>query len=201
MSDKPGYHHGDLRRALLDAAELVLAERGVGGFTLRECARRAGVSHAAPAHHFGDVTGLLTALAALGFETLAAEMREARAGVTDPGERLRAIARGYVAFARHHPQRFRLTFSRSRLNGDDPVYQAAAGAAFAELEAAIRLVHGAPEAPLEGDLRAALTQAWSVVHGFAHLLLEGHVAHMTDGEAGVEPLLEGVIAPIGRPRA
>jgi AcrR family transcriptional regulator len=192
---RDAYHHGDLRRALLDAAELVLAERGVSGFTLRECARRAGVSHAAPAHHFGDVTGLLTALAALGFTTLTACMREARAGVEEPRERLRAIARGYVAFARRHPERFRLTFSRSRLNGDDPAYQAAAEEAFGELEAAIRLVHGLPDAPLEGALRASLTKAWAVVHGFAHLLLEGHFAHMTGGdEAAVERLLAGVVA-------
>lgn len=195
--NREAYHHGDLRRALLAAAEAVLAERGVGGFTLRECARRAGVSHAAPAHHFRDVTGLLTALAALGFETLTDCMREARAGVDEPRERLRAIARGYVTFARRHPERFRLTFSRSRLNGADPAYHAAAEAAFAELETAIRLVREAPDAPLEGDLRAALTRAWAVVHGFSHLLLEGHFAGMTgDDEAAVDRLLEGVIAAI-----
>lgn len=192
---REAYHHGDLRRALLEAAELVLAERGVAGFTLRECARRAGVSHAAPAHHFRDARGLLTALAALGFATLTACMREARAGIDDPRERLRAIARGYVAFARRHPDRFRLTFSRSRLDGDDPAYQAASEEAFGELEAAIRLVHAAPDAPLEGPLRASLTQAWAVVHGFAYLLLEGHMAHLAgDDERAVDRLLESVVA-------
>ena len=60
-SARGGYHHGDLRQAMITAAEAVLAEKGLAGFTLRECARRAGVSPAAPAHHFGNLTGLLTA--------------------------------------------------------------------------------------------------------------------------------------------
>ena len=64
MPPKSAYHHGDLRTALLDAGDTVLAEHGLRGFTLRECARRAGVSHAAPKHHFSDVRGFLTAIAA-----------------------------------------------------------------------------------------------------------------------------------------
>ncbi|WP_291820351.1 helix-turn-helix domain-containing protein, partial [Bosea sp. (in: a-proteobacteria)] len=76
---RDGYHHGDLRQAMIDAAEAVLAERGVGGFTLRECARRAGVSAAAPAHHFGNLAGLLTAVATLGFDGLSDAMDAAAA--------------------------------------------------------------------------------------------------------------------------
>ena len=198
------YHHGDLRKALLEAAEAVLAERGVEGFTLRECARRAGVSHAAPAHHFGDVTGLLTALAALGFETLTASMREARAGVEDPRERLRAIGRGYVAFARRYPERFRLVFNWHRLNHDDPALSEAGGAAFAELETAVRLVTGKPDGPLEGELRVGVVNAWSAVHGFSHLLLQGQFDLLLagGGEAALDALLKGVLdsfAPSGRP--
>ena len=190
------YHHGDLRRALLAAAEMVLAERGVEGFTLRECARRAGVSHAAPAHHFGDVTGLLTALAALGFETLTAAMREARAGIEDPTERLRAIGRGYVTFARGYPERFRLTFDWHRLNHEDPALRAAGGAAFAELEMAIRHVAGLSDEPLEGELLADLVHAWSLVHGFSHLLLAGQLDHAGAGERAIADLLESVIGRI-----
>ncbi|HEV2560344.1 MAG TPA: TetR/AcrR family transcriptional regulator [Microvirga sp.] len=193
------YHHGDLRRALLAAAEGVLAERGVEGFTLRECARRAGVSHAAPAHHFGDVTGLLTALAALGFETLTAAMREARAGIEDPAERLRAIGHGYVAFARAYPERFRLAFSWHRLNHSDPALHAAGEAAFAELETAIRLAAGRASEPLEGELLAELVHAWSVVHGFSHLLLAGQLNHTiaAEGETALASLLEGVVRRLG----
>ncbi|WP_162299265.1 TetR/AcrR family transcriptional regulator [Microvirga ossetica] len=195
-SKPSAYHHGDLRRALLASAEMVLAERGVEGFTLRECARRAGVSHAAPAHHFGDVTGLLTALAALGFETLTAAMREARVGIENPTERLRAIGRGYVAFARDYPERFRLTFDWHRLNHEDPVLRAAGEAAFGELETAIRLVAGAADEPLEGDLLADLVHTWSLVHGFSHLLLAGQLDHTGAGERAITDLLESVIRRI-----
>jgi AcrR family transcriptional regulator len=195
---KTGYHHGDLRNALLAAAEVVLAERGVEGFTLRECARRAGVSHAAPAHHFGDVTGLLTAVAVLGFETLTQFMRQARAGIEDPVARLRAIGRGYVAFAREYPERFRLAFGRHRLNPEDPALQAAGREAFAELETTIRLIARAGDEPLSGDLLAALMHAWSVVHGYAHLLLAGQFdfVMLEQGDEAVDTLLESVLARI-----
>jgi AcrR family transcriptional regulator len=200
-SDRGRYHHGDLRAALLAAAEVVLAERGVEGFTLRECARRAGVSHAAPAHHFGDVTGLLTAVATLGFKTLTEFMRQARAGIDDPEGRLKAIGRGYVAFARLHPARFHLSFGRHRLNVDDPLLQAAGHAAFSELETAIHLVNGAGATPLsKGDLDALL-HAWSAVHGFAHLLLAGQLDGLVGGGAddGIDAALEGVLARMVRP--
>lgn len=192
----PAYHHGDLHRALLEAAEIVLSERGVAGFTLRECARRAGVSHAAPAHHFGDVSGLLTALAALSFETLTASMREARAGIEEPRERLQAIGRGYVAFARNYPERFRLVFDWHRLNHADPALHHAGQAAFSELETAIRLATGAADQPLEGELLAELVHAWSLVHGFAHLFLAGQLGQAIEGggEMALTSLLEGVMA-------
>jgi AcrR family transcriptional regulator len=191
-SGASAYHHGDLRRALLTAAEAVLAERGIEGFTLRECARRAGVSHAAPAHHFGDVTGLLTAVAALGFETLAASMQAARAGIEDPAERLQAIGRGYVTFAREYPERFRLAFSWHRLNHEDPALRAAGEVAFGELETAIRLATGLGDVPLAGELRAELVHAWSLVHGFAHLLLARQFGDTED--AALRQLLDGVLA-------
>ncbi|MBP0577839.1 TetR/AcrR family transcriptional regulator [Labrys sp. LIt4] len=196
QAQKGSYHHGDLRAALLAAAELVLAERGVEGFTLRECARRAGVSHAAPAHHFGDVAGLLTAVAALGFETLTRFMREARAGIEEPQARLRAIGRGYVAFARQYPERFRLAFNRHRLNGEDPALRAAGQEAFAELETAIRLVTKAGDGPLASDQLHVLLHTWSVVHGYAHLLLAGQLDKPLEGEGdgAVEAALAGVLA-------
>jgi AcrR family transcriptional regulator len=186
------YHHGDLRSALLGAAEAVLAERGVEGFTLRECARRAGVSHAAPAHHFGDVTGLLTALATLAFETFAASMREARAGRDAPADRLRAIGEGYLAFARRHPARFRLMFRRERLDRADARYRAAASAAFAELETAVRLAAEAPpKAPLDDAAMAALIHAWALVHGLSELLLNGQL----EGVVGDDERLRLTLVP------
>lgn len=169
------YHHGDLQRALIAAAEAILIERGVEGFTLREAARRAGVSAAAPAHHFGSAAGLLTEVALLGFETLARFLREgAAAGGTDPAARLREQGIGYVRFARAHPARFLLMFRKDRLNWEDGRLRAAGQAAFAELEDAVRAYRGiAAGGPLDRTALTTVLAAWSVVHGFSHLALDG----------------------------
>src|SRR5688572_4310334 len=102
------YHHGDLRRALVEATEALLAEKGPEAFSLREVARRAGVSPAAPAHHFGDAGGLLAAVATAGFDGLAAALTAGEAkGGADPRRRLREQGVAYVEFALGHPGRFR----------------------------------------------------------------------------------------------
>ena len=96
---KPSYHHGNLREALLDAVGEILLEKGVGGVSLREAARRAGVSHSAPAHHFGDKLGMLTAFAIRGFELFGASMRKAIASASDPIEQINAMGLAYIRFA------------------------------------------------------------------------------------------------------
>src|SRR5512143_2081605 len=107
------YHHRGLRDALIASGRALLEEKGLRGFTLRECARRAEVSHAAPAHHFASINDLLAEIATLGFgelaETMAAEAR--RAG-SDPAARLVGQGVGYMAFAAAHPMLFRLMFNR-----------------------------------------------------------------------------------------
>jgi AcrR family transcriptional regulator len=109
------YHHGSLREAMLRAAESILERDGIRGLTLRAAAREAGVSHAAPKNHFGDVMGLLSDLAAVGFARFRAAM-EAHIRKTDPAPaRLEAIGRGYVTFARTHPDLFLLMFRSERL--------------------------------------------------------------------------------------
>src|SRR4051812_26394436 len=98
------YHHGDLKNALIQAAQALLAERGADDFSLREVARRAGVSPAAPAHHFGDAQGLLTAVATLAFEELTQVLRAGHArGGDDPQLALREQGVEYVQFALRHP--------------------------------------------------------------------------------------------------
>jgi len=189
------YHHGDLQRALIEAAETILTERGVEGFTLREAARRAGVSAAAPAHHFGSAAGLLTEVALLGFETLARFLRDGAAtGGTDPVARLHGQGLGYVRFARAHPARFLLMFRKDRLNWEDGRLRAAGQAAFAELEDAVRAYRGiAAGRPLD---RAALTTvlaAWSVVHGFAHLALDGKFDGIGEAAPGTGPLDDTIL--------
>src|SRR3954452_17917444 len=107
------YHHGSLREAMLRAAESIMERDGIGGLTLRAAAREAGVSHAAPKNHFGDVMGLLSDLAAVGFGRFRAAM-EAQIRKSDPAPaRLAAIGRGYVTFARTYPDLFFLLFRAS----------------------------------------------------------------------------------------
>lgn len=155
------YHHGNLREALLDAAEALLSKRGIEGLTLREVARRAGVSHGAPYHHFTSRDALLAALAERGFTDLGRAM-QAAAGVT-PRDRLVAICEAYVAFAAVHPTRFRLMFGPLLASKAlHPGLQAAAEHSFFALLEAARAVSPTEAMPL------ALA-GWSMAHGLAHL--------------------------------
>ena len=165
-----GYHHGDLRAALITAAEEVLTERGIEGLTLRECARRAGVSHGAPAHHFGDINGLLDAVGQYAAAKLDERMAQfqARAGnAATPAARLMASGLGYIDFAMEHAGLFCLAH---RGTGET---KGAGSNAFARLEAGLRetMPHMA-NSPREAFLPQMLMR-WSVVHGFSTLMLEG----------------------------
>ena len=156
-----GYHHGDLRRTLLDEAVRVVEEVGPDSLSLRELARRAGVSHAAPAHHFGDRRGLLTALAAEGLCMLADEVRAATMGGFDEA----AVA--YVRFARRRPGHYAVMYRAELL------HQGSADLIEARAASADALRAGVESIP--ADRRAHLTPqesayvAWSLVHGLATL--------------------------------
>ena len=161
------YHHGDLRAALLAAAEEELAERGVEAFSLRQVARRAGVSHAAPAHHFGDTRGLLTALAADGFyRFLAAQAAREGQAAPDPRSQLVAAGLGYVDFALERPALFRLLFGSDRPDFSDPALDVASTAAFFHLREQVDAVGGT-----ETDAAAV----WAMAHGLADLLANGRL--------------------------
>jgi AcrR family transcriptional regulator len=180
------YHHGALHAALIDAAEALLQEAGIEAFSLRECARRAGVSHAAPAHHFGDARGLLSACAAAGFDRLADAMaeRSTTAG-PDPLARLRGIGGAYVDFALRHRALFQLMFRRDRLDPAHPALQAAGrrtGNALREAIADLSALQGLPQA----EHGARILLAWSVVHGYATLVLEDQCADLF-GLSAAEP--------------
>lgn len=195
--DSRPYHHGGLREALIEAAEAILAEKGVEGFTLREAARRAGVSPAAPAHHFGDAAGLLTEVAILGFEGLAEALRDGNArGGNDPVRRLREQGRAYVEYALARPGRFKLIFRKEKLVCEDERLHRAGAAAFGLLQQAIAQVSGKETAAFDERDRADVLAAWSLVHGFAHLAIDGEFDRMTDGEsrtAFVARMLPGVL--------
>lgn len=177
---KPPYHHGDLARALIEAAEKILAETGTEGFTLRECARRAGVSHAAPAHHFGDVSGLLTEVAIRGFERLTKVTGDVGRGDGTPLERLRSMLQAYVENAMENPVAFRLMFASNRIRHGEARLAAASREAYDVLLEAIDDMAVSAGKPEPGAYSPEITLIWSAVHGFASLLVERRL------EAGIK---------------
>lgn len=168
------YHHGDLRRALLDAAQAELAAGGLENFSLRKVARRAGVSHAAPAHHFKDAKGLLTALATDGYSRFADALQTGMREELSPREQMIEMGLGYVGFALEDPARFRLLFSSERPDSGDPKLADAAQCAFNVLVDGVAAFCGAhPYQDAKAlDLACAL---WSVAHGAADLLISNRM--------------------------
>lgn len=159
------YHHGDLRRAVLDAAVEAIAEAGPTALSLRDLARRAQVSHAAPAHHFGDKAGVLTALAAEGFEKLAETLRATQQRT---GEFLE-MGVAYVRFAIDHRAHFEVMYRPDLYDAADPAVRAARQRAGEALYSGVATA----QRPDDVDLKIAGVAAWSLVHGFASLWLHG----------------------------
>jgi AcrR family transcriptional regulator len=182
---------GDLRPALLQAAERLLAERGVDGFSLRETARRTGVSPAAHAYYFKDTRALLTAIATAAFDDLADRLAAAERSAAPAGRvaAIRAQAEAYAAFAIDAPAKFDLMWRKGLLDTDDGAFTQAAERAFFCLD---RLVRGEQAAPANKDDPAlAPTLAWwSLVHGFACLANEGAFA---DPHKALERLLPAIL--------
>ena len=161
---KAPYHHGDLREALVASGRRLLEEQGLRGFTLRECARRAEVSHAAPAHHFASIDDLLAEIATRGYHELAAAMEnEAKRAKAEPTARLVAQGVGYMAFAAANPALFQLMFNREASRFETPGLAAAAKQAYHLQLAAVDAV--VPSASAEARKRLA-DFAWSTMHGF-----------------------------------
>lgn len=163
------YHHGDLRRAVLEAAVEMIVERGPAQLNLRELARRAGVSHAAPAHHFTDKTGLLTALAAEGHELLAASLAKALAA-DPPG--LKELGVRYVQFAAEYPAHFEVMYRPDLYHRDNPELVAARARTAELLRAGVDALPDGRRGP---DPQAAVLAAWSLAHGFATLWRSGNL--------------------------
>jgi len=196
--DSP-YHHGALRDALLQAAERVLERDGLAGLTLRAVAREAGVSHAAPTHHFGDLSGLVSELAAIGFRQFNAAMAAACTPDTPyPGKGL-ARAKAYIAYAQAHPGMYGLMFRTERLDYSRPSLHEAAEASFAGLAGAIAASRHEQieEGALTLNQAAAIARAWSLVHGFTMLLLDGRIEDIlrrlpagTDAEMLLDTMLK-----------
>ncbi|MET8146968.1 TetR/AcrR family transcriptional regulator [Actinoplanes sp. NPDC049668] len=172
---KERYHHGDLRRALLDAAAEAIAESGPAALSLRDLARRAGVSHAAPTHHFGDKPGLLTALATEGFTQLAAALTETRATTGSFLE----LGVAYVRYATTHRAHFEVMWRPDLYHADDPALTAARERAGEALYAGVAdLPDG--QGAAGADVREAGLAAWSLAHGFATLWLSGSLPQSSE---------------------
>ena len=173
---RSSYHHGDLKAVILAQAAELVAERGADGISLRELARAAGVSHAAPAHHFTDRRGLFTALATEGFGMLAYALKGARPDFID-------AALAYVRFAIGHPGHYAVMFDKSLYDTSDPDLVAAETAAGTELAAGVGTLDD-PRAKDDPD--AAALAAWSLVHGFSLLWLNKAIDTDADPIATVD---------------
>lgn len=171
MSTTRPYHHGNLRAALLEAAEEALARGGVDDLSLRDLARRIGVSHAAPRRHFADRRALLDALAANGFERLGAAMRAVVEDGADFRSRLSALALVYVGFATEHAALLELMYARKHRAGAAGVQDAAARAFAAPIELIAQGQAAGEVVP--GDPERLAPVVFATIHGLAALAIGG----------------------------
>jgi AcrR family transcriptional regulator len=174
MRTPRSYHHGNLKQALLEASLELIRKSGPGAFTLREVARRAGVSHNAPYRHFRDKEELLAALAAEGFDRLTAAMTKAAEAGIGALERFRLSGRGYVDFALRHPQHFAVMFEVPWRYDSYPHTQAAGARAFGTLVRYVEACQAEQVLP-PGDAKPFALLAWSMVHGVAKLAIGGRL--------------------------
>ena len=175
MDSPRSYHHGNLREALLDAAAALVAETGPNAFTLREVARRVGVSHNAPYRHFQDKDELVAAVAAQGFGRLTAAMKRSAAKGAVPLDRFRLCGRGYIEFALRWPEHFLVMFDLPDCSERYPDYAAAGEEAFQVLLACIADAQSVGALPA-GDPHPLSLVAWSLVHGIAKLAIARRLA-------------------------
>ena len=166
------YHHGDLANALLQSARVVLNEKGIHGLSLRACAAHAGVSHAAPTHHFKSLRGLLTELAVIAYDQFTAALQTEHKRVMNepPRSRLQKVCQAYVDFSIKEPRLFELMFSSSPLDFENPRLKSSSGKAYQQL---IAIVHPLFDAKKMDEGRREQTEilVWSLVHGYACLLM------------------------------
>lgn len=174
-SPKP-YHHGRLREALLKAAIRLVSAVGPAGFTLREVARRADVSHNAPYRHFQDKDALLAAVAAQGFRELTEEMQKAAAAQPTPLDQLKRSGLAYVMFALRRPAHFTVMFDAPMTGARHRDLAEASQRAFAALSGLIQNCQHAGQLP-RGSTRERTLYAWSLVHGIAKLAIAGRLPY------------------------
>ena len=194
---RDSYHHGDLKRALTDAALSLVAERGPKGFTLTEAARRAGVSAAAPYRHFADKAHLLATVAEQGFLELHTALTTAADAASDPAARLISIGRAYVRWAVDHPDHYRVMFGADNDKAQHPSLAVAAGQAFGDLLDVITLCQAAGK--LRGQEPGQVAgPLWSLVHGIASLAIDGELRNVGIDQDPEDMVADALSALFGR---
>jgi AcrR family transcriptional regulator len=194
VTENKPYHHGDLRRALLEAAEKVLERDGPGGLSLRAVAREAGVSPAAPYHHFKDKEELMLAVGKAGFGKLNVELAAAATGRADLGDRLSNIGVAYVEFAQNHPATYRVMYDCARRVDAMPESEDHDKSGFAMVKDAIREAAGGEIS--EVDAHLAAIAAWCAVHGLAEMRGFAEFQPLKAELGGEEAFLRGVLSHI-----
>ncbi|HRD45699.1 MAG TPA: TetR/AcrR family transcriptional regulator [Caulobacter sp.] len=190
------YHHGDLRRALVDAASRILENEGPSALSLRAVAREAGVSPAAPYHHFKDKGELLDAVAHVGWDILGEGMREARESAADPRQVMTEIGVAYVQFAQRHPALYRVMYDASRDKTSLPEgMKSDQDSAYCMVQDAFREAAG-PEVP-EIDVELATIAAWCAAHGLAEMNAFHQFDPLKAVLGGEEQFLRAVLSHMG----
>ena len=167
------YHHGDLPNALLQSARKLLNEKGIQGLSLRACAAHAGVSHAAPTHHFKSLRGLLTELVIVAFDEFTEALQTTYEEVSDepPDIRLQKVCQTYIDFASKEHGLFDLMFSSTPLDYDNPRLSTSSSNAYQQLTGVVHPIFDEKKMP-EAERAQAEVLIWSVVHGYANLLVK-----------------------------
>jgi AcrR family transcriptional regulator len=193
MAKRQSYHHGDLRRALIDAAVELLADEGINSLSLRQVARKVGVSHAAPYRHFEDKEALLAVVAEEGFKGFTQYLQAGvDAALENPIQQYLGCGQAYVRYALEHPTHYRLMFSEFPLG--EPRFQTLNEVANASFEVIVDVVSRGQKQGLfrPGDVRTVALSAWTQVHGLALLLLAGRLGVQSQDD------IQGVTDALGR---
>jgi AcrR family transcriptional regulator len=202
-SKRRGYHHGNLREALIDAALRLIGEKGPAGFTFAEAARAAGVSPAAPYRHFRDRDELMADVAQRGFEAFCNALETAwNGGTPSPREALKRVGHTYLAFARNEPATYAAMFEGGLAFSQHPALHASADRAFNVLREACEAVIAQSPMPKRPPALMVALHIWAMSHGIASLFARGDAARrplpMSPEdllEAGVLVYLEGLERP------
>ncbi|MCF8505690.1 MAG: TetR/AcrR family transcriptional regulator [Caulobacter sp.] len=190
------YHHGDLRRALVDAARRILENEGPSALSLRAVAREAGVSPAAPYHHFKDKGELLEAVAFVGWDALGEAMTAAKDRTPDLGARMTEIGVAYVQFSQEHPALYRVMYDCSRDKDELPEgLQDKEDSAYCQVRETFRAFAGPEVADV--DIELATIAAWCAAHGLAEMNSFRQFDPLKQGLGGEEGFLRAVLSHLG----